>query len=82
MPAHTLSCLDAPNAISSQRWGFTRPEYGADYKGREIKALLMLGLGNNGKDTLRRDQQMMLGYKGMVGASLNDFKTMRGGSFH
>lgn len=44
------------------------------YKGREIKALLMLGLGNNGKDTLRETTAMMLGYKGMVGASLNDFK--------
>jgi len=35
----------------------------------EIKALLMWDLGNNGKDTLRETTAMMLGYKGMVGAS-------------
>ncbi len=71
-----LSCLDAP-----QRDIFLKI-VGASldlntvriYKGREIKALLMWGLGNNGKDTLRETTAMMLGHKGMVGASLNDFK--------
>jgi len=71
-----LSCLDAP-----QRDIFLKI-VGASldlntvriYKGREIKALLMLGLGNNGKDTLRETTAMMFGYRGMVGASLSDFK--------
>jgi phage/plasmid-associated DNA primase len=71
-----LSCLDAP-----QRDIFLKI-VGASldlntvriYKGREIKALLMWGLGNNGKDTLRETTAMMFGYRGMVGASLSDFK--------
>jgi len=63
-----LSCLDTPNAISSKLWAFTDPEYGADYKGREIKALLMLGL-KQWQRYLRETTAMMLGYKGMVGAS-------------
>ncbi len=71
-----LSCLDTP-----QRDIFLKV-VGASldlntvriYKGREIKALLMLGLGNNGKDTLRETTAMMFGYRGMVGASLSDFK--------
>ena len=71
-----LSCLDAP-----QRDIFLKI-VGASldlntvriHKGREIKALLMWGLGNNGKDTLRETTAMMFGYRGMVGASLSDFK--------
>ena len=71
-----LSCLDAP-----QREIFLKIVAASldlntvrIYKGREIKALLMLGLGNNGKDTLRETTAMMFGYRGMVGASLSDFK--------
>lgn len=71
-----LSCLEAP-----QRDIFLKVVAASldlntvrIYKGREIKALLMLGQGNNGKDTLRETTAMMFGYRGMVGASLSDFK--------
>jgi putative DNA primase/helicase len=39
-----------------------------------VRALLLLGQWNNGKDTLREVTAMMYGYLGMVGATLGDFK--------
>lgn len=44
------------------------------YRGREVRGLLLHGYGNNGKDTLRNVTSMMFGYRGMVSASLSDFK--------
>jgi putative DNA primase/helicase len=43
------------------------------YKGRLVRALLLKGHGNNGKDTLREAVSMMYGLQGMTGCTLSDF---------
>ena len=39
-----------------------------------IKALMLIGEGSNGKDTLREVVSLILGKKGITGCSLNDFQ--------
>jgi putative DNA primase/helicase len=43
------------------------------YKGREIRALLCKGDGNNGKDTLREAVRLLFGKVGLTGCTLSDF---------
>ena len=45
-------------------------------KGRLVRALLLKGSGNNGKDTLREVVAAMYGYRGMTGATLTDFRCL------
>ena len=71
-----LSCLDAPERdifLKTIAASFDLPTV-RRYKGRGVKALLLHGGGNNGKDTLREVTSMMLGDRGMVGATLSDFQ--------
>ncbi len=42
------------------------------YRGREVKALLCKGHGNNGKDTLREAVRMLFGH-GLTNATVSDF---------
>ena len=44
------------------------------YKGRGVKALLLKGDGNNGKDTLREAVSLLYGKQGITGCSMSDFK--------
>lgn len=44
------------------------------FKGREIRALLCKGDGNNGKDTLREAVRQLFGKVGLTGCTLSDFK--------
>lgn len=44
------------------------------YKGRLVRALLLKGDGNNGKDTLREAVAGLYGYQGMTAATLSDFQ--------
>jgi putative DNA primase/helicase len=71
-----LSCLDAPQReifLKTIASAFDMPTV-RRYRGREVRGLLLHGLGNNGKDTLREVTAMMFGYRGMVGATLSDFQ--------
>ncbi|MBW4549079.1 MAG: hypothetical protein KME25_32445 [Symplocastrum torsivum CPER-KK1] len=71
-----LSCLDAPERdifLKTIAASLDLPTV-RRYRGREVKALLLHGTGNNGKDTLREVTAMMFGYRGMVGATLSDFQ--------
>lgn len=43
------------------------------HRGREVKALLCKGHGNNGKDTLREAVRLLYGGIGMSNASVSDF---------
>jgi len=43
------------------------------YKGRMVRALLLKGLGSNGKDTLREIVRLMYGKIGLTGCTLSDF---------
>jgi putative DNA primase/helicase len=43
------------------------------YKGRMVRALLLKGLGSNGKDTLREVVRLMYGKIGLTGCTLSDF---------
>jgi putative DNA primase/helicase len=43
------------------------------FKGREIRALLCKGDGNNGKDTLREAVRLLFGKVGLTGCTLSDF---------
>jgi putative DNA primase/helicase len=49
------------------------------YKGRMIKALLLLGTGSNGKDALRTAVSTIYGKYGLTSATLNDFHQYDGG---
>jgi putative DNA primase/helicase len=44
-------------------------------RGREVKALLMSGLGSNGKDALREVVSTIWGHEGMTSCSLADFQS-------
>ncbi|ACK73928.1 DNA primase catalytic core domain protein (plasmid) [Gloeothece citriformis PCC 7424] len=44
------------------------------YKGRLVRALLMKGLGSNGKDSIREVVRLMYGGIGMTGCTLSDFR--------
>ena len=44
------------------------------YKGRLIRALLLLGTGSNGKDALREAISTIFGKQGVTPATLNDFQ--------
>jgi putative DNA primase/helicase len=71
-----LSCLDEPQCDIFLKTVAAALDLNTVriYKGREIRAVLNLGLGSNGKDTLREVTAMMFGNRGMAGASLTDFK--------
>lgn len=71
-----LSCLEAPEReifLRTIASAFDMPTV-RRYRGREVRGLLLHGLGNNGKDTLRQVTSMMFGDRGMVGATLSDFQ--------
>ena len=70
-----LQCLDTP-----QREIFLRTIAASldlatvrSHKGRTVRALLLKGDGNNGKDTLREAVAALYGYQGLTGATLEDF---------
>ncbi|MEC5033329.1 MAG: DUF5906 domain-containing protein, partial [Oscillatoria sp. PMC 1051.18] len=70
-----LSCLDP-----AQREIFLRTiaasldlETVRRYHGRSVKALLLQGLGSNGKDTLREVVSLMYGRHGLTGKAIADF---------
>jgi putative DNA primase/helicase len=70
-----LQCLDVP-----QREIFLRTIAASldlatvrSHKGRTVRALLLKGDGNNGKDTLREAVAALYGYQGLTGATLEDF---------
>ena len=42
-------------------------------RGREVKVLLLSGLGSNGKDSLREVVSTIWGHEGMTSCSLADF---------
>lgn len=76
-----LQCLDAP-----QREIFLRTIAASldlatvrRFKGRLVRALLLKGDGNNGKDTLREAVAAMYGYQGLAGATLEDFSNYDNG---
>ncbi|WP_373525897.1 DUF5906 domain-containing protein, partial [Nostoc sp.] len=71
-----LSCLDKPqqeillrNLAASLDLETVRK-----LKGREIKALLAVGLGSNGKDALRECLSIIYGESGLTSISLADFQ--------
>ena len=71
-----LSCLDKPqqeiflrNIAASLDIQTVRK-----LKGREIKALLAVGLGSNGKDALRECVSVIYGEHGLTSVSLSDFQ--------
>jgi len=49
------------------------------YKGRMIRALLLLGTGSNGKDALRTAVSTIYGKHGLTSATLDDFNQYDGG---
>jgi len=49
------------------------------YKGRIIRALLLLGTGSNGKDALRTAVSTIYGKHGLTSATLDDFNQYDGG---
>lgn len=76
-----LQCLDAP-----QREIFLKTIAASldlatvrRYKGRSVRALLLKGDGNNGKDTLREAVAALYGYQGLTGATLEDFASYDNG---
>lgn len=43
------------------------------FKGRLVRALILLGQGSNGKDTLREATRLLFGKQGLTGCTLSDF---------
>lgn len=74
-----LECLDEP--YKSLFIKSVSTILGFDFikqKWDRIKALLLIGDGSNGKDTLREVISLILGDKGITSCSLNDFSQSRG----
>ena len=71
-----LECLDKPQqqVLLRNLAASIDLETVRKLKGREIKALLAVGLGSNGKDALRECVSTIYGYQGMTSISLADFQ--------
>ncbi|MEH2140499.1 DUF5906 domain-containing protein, partial [Nostoc sp.] len=71
-----LSCLDKPQQeiILRNLAASLDLETVRKLKGREIKALLAVGLGSNGKDALRECLSIIYGENGLTSVSLADFQ--------
>lgn len=71
-----LSCLDEPHQqiLLRNLAASIDMETVRKLKGREIKALLAVGLGSNGKDALRECLSTIYGHQGISSISLADFQ--------
>ncbi|MBD0304800.1 MAG: heavy metal transporter, partial [Tolypothrix sp. T3-bin4] len=71
-----LSCLDEPQQqiLLRNLGGSIDLETVRKLKGREIKALLAIGLGSNGKDAVREAVSTIYGHQGVTSISLADFQ--------
>ena len=70
-----LQCLDEPykNLFIQSLATILNPQ-AIKNRWDRIKALMLIGEGSNGKDTLREVISLILGKKGITGCSLNDFR--------
>ena len=70
-----LECLDEPyKRLFIQSLATILNPQAIKRKWDRIKALMLIGEGSNGKDTLREVISLILGKKGITGCSLNDFR--------